>query len=156
MIITSREEVFKEFKQRHFSKLDLKKFELILKIKTPSYDYERRRKMILNCCRLMNCKWLESDMLVNFVLDYIQDPTKLSTPLKIRDFAISTKNLSTKHELLGQICSKSKETAISFSKEVKSFSEDKKVFLLLLFISIITHIHHYSKHVLPFEHYLYR
>jgi hypothetical protein len=41
---------------------------------------------------------------------------------------------------------------MSFSKEVKSFPEDKKVFLLLLFISKITHIHHYCKHVLPFEH----
>ena len=111
------------------------KFELKLKIKTPSYDYERRRKMILNYSGLTNCKWLKSDSLVNFVLDYIQDPTKLSTPLKIRDFATSTKDSFTKYELLDQICSKSKETAMSFSEEVKSMSEDKKVFLLLLFVS---------------------
>jgi hypothetical protein len=96
VIITSREEVFKEFKQRHFSEIDLKKFELRLKIKTPSYDYERRQKMILNCSRLINCKWLKSDTLVNLVLGYIQDPTKLSSPLK-RDFAVSTKDVFTKH-----------------------------------------------------------
>lgn len=52
--------------------------------------------MILNCSRLINCKWLKSDTLVNLVLGYIQDPTKLSSPLK-RDFAVSTKDVFTKH-----------------------------------------------------------
>ncbi|MDY6966880.1 MAG: hypothetical protein SVM80_13105, partial [Halobacteriota archaeon] len=47
VIITSREEVFKEFEKEAISTTELKEFESRLNIKKPSYDYEKRCEMLL-------------------------------------------------------------------------------------------------------------
>lgn len=46
VILTSREEVFKEFEKEKLSKNDIREFEQNLNLKKPSYDYERRKKIL--------------------------------------------------------------------------------------------------------------
>jgi hypothetical protein len=58
VVITSREEVFKEFEKEKLSAKELKEFEEKLNIKKPSYDYEKRKEILLNWAEGGNCKWL--------------------------------------------------------------------------------------------------
>lgn len=71
VIITSREEVFKEFEKEKISSKVLKEFERKLNIKKPSYDYEKRKEILLTWAEAENCKWLRNKELKNFVLDYM-------------------------------------------------------------------------------------
>ncbi|MBE9594472.1 MAG: hypothetical protein IMF19_13460, partial [Proteobacteria bacterium] len=48
VIITSREEVFKEFEKEKISVKELKEFERKLNIKKPSYDAEKRKEILLS------------------------------------------------------------------------------------------------------------
>jgi predicted NACHT family NTPase len=94
VIITSREEVFKEFKNKITAEVDLRKFEKKLSVKIPSYDYEKRREMLLKYAAVMDCKWREDEDLSNTVLKSIKDESKLPTPLNIEQFALATATTS--------------------------------------------------------------
>ena len=59
----------------------------------------------------------------------------LSSPLKIRDYAISTVAATTEKELLDIMKEKSQETARSFANEINQMEEDKMLFLMFPFIS---------------------
>jgi hypothetical protein len=139
VVITSREEVFKEFEKKRISEINIKEFEKKLNIKTPSYNYEKRKEILLKCAEIVGCEWLVDESRKNFVLESIQDERKLSSPLKIRDFTIATKKVTTKEEILYKINAKSIETAKSFAKEIKLMSQDKILFLSFPFI-----MHRYS------------
>lgn len=135
VIITSREEIFKEFEKEHLSSVELRNFEKKLNIKRPSYDYEKRKEILFRWAESKSCKWLFDHSLVNTILEYIKDRRKLPTPLSIRDFVYSSISLVEEFELLKKIEDKSKETARSFAKEVENMSDDKILFLLFPFIS---------------------
>jgi hypothetical protein len=87
VIITSREEVFKEFEHKIIAEVDLRKYEKRLSVKTPSYNYEKRKEMILKHAAAMNSKWREDEDLRKTVLEAIKDESKLPTPLNIEQFA---------------------------------------------------------------------
>jgi Trypsin-like peptidase domain len=134
-IITSREEVFKEFEQKIIAEVDLKKYEKKLNVKTP-YDYEKRKEMLFRWAAVMNCNWNEDQNLKNTVFETIKDERKLPTPLNVEQFAIATaKKELEKDELVERIEAKSKETAKSFAQEIKTMSLDKILFLSFPFIS---------------------
>jgi hypothetical protein len=135
VIITSREEVFKEFKKEKVSTRELREFEKKLNIKKPSYDYEKRKQILLNWAEEENCKWLANKELKELVLESIKDEKTLPTPLRIKGFAVSTFDIETEDELKEQIEEKSKETAKAFAKEIKNMSDDKVLFLSFPFIS---------------------
>jgi predicted transcriptional regulator len=136
-IITSREEVFKEFEHKIIAEVDLRKYEKKLSVKAPSYDYEKRKEMLLKWAGVMNCKWNEDEDLKNTIIDTIKDESKLPTPLNIEQFAISTatKKKLEKDELLEKINAKSIETARGFAQEIKMMSVGKVIFLSFPFIS---------------------
>jgi len=135
VIITSREEVFKEFEKEKLSAKELKEFEEKLSIKKPSYDDEKRKEILLKWAEAENCKWLRNKELKELVLDYMWSETILPTPLSIKDFAVATFDIEGEDELKEKIEEKSKETAKAFAEEIKNMTDDKILFLSFPFIS---------------------
>ncbi|MEA3282482.1 MAG: hypothetical protein U9Q68_07980, partial [Euryarchaeota archaeon] len=135
VIITSREEVFKEFGKEKLSAVELQEFEKKLNIKNPSYDYEKRKEILCNWVDAENCKWLGNEELKNFVLESIKDEKTLPTPLSIKNFAIATFDIEKEDELKEKLKEKSMETAKAFAEEIKSMADDKILFRSFLFIS---------------------
>ena len=134
VIITSREEVFKEFEKERLSSTEIKNFEKRVNIKRPSYDRARRRKMLLLWAESKNCRWLEEAHLRNVVLKKLRKRRNLPTPLSIRNFVISTIATTEEKELIEKIEEKSKETARSFADEIENMQCDKVLFLSSLFV----------------------
>lgn len=126
-IITSREEVFKGSEKKITAEVSLREFEKKLSVKTPSYNYEKRKEMLLNYAAVMDCKWREDEDLSSTVLEVLRDETKLPTPLNIAQFALATvsRNVIERNKLLEKIEAKSKETAKSFAQEINTMSTDK-------------------------------
>ncbi|RZB30964.1 MAG: hypothetical protein AEth_00918 [Candidatus Argoarchaeum ethanivorans] len=135
VIITSREEVFKEFEREKISAKELEEFEEKLNIKKASYDYERRKQILLNWAEAESCKWLGNNELKELVLKAIEDEKALPTPLSIKDFASASFDIEEKSGLEEKIKEKSKETAKAFAKEIKNMTKDKILFLSFPFIS---------------------
>jgi hypothetical protein len=135
VIVTSREEVFKEFEKEKLSAKELGELEKKLNIKKPSYDAEKRKEILLNWAEEENCKWLGNKNLKDFVLDNMLYEKILPTPLSIKDFAVATFDMEKKDELKEKIKEKSKETARAFAEEIKNMTDDKILFLSFLFIS---------------------
>ena len=134
VILTSREEVFKEFKKKKSSEKDLKEFEKKLNIKKPSYDYEKRKEILLSWAEAENCKWLGNERLKEFVLESIEDDKILPTPMNIRAFAKATFDKEEESVLKEEIKEKSKETANVFAEEIEHMTYDKILFLSFLSI----------------------
>ena len=134
VIITSREEVFKEFKKEKLSAKELKEFEEKLNIRKPSYNYEKRKEILLNWAEGGNCRWLINEKLKNLVLESMKDKKVLPTPMSIKNFAIATFDVEDEGKLKGEIKEKSVETAKAFAKEIKNMADDKILFLSLLYI----------------------
>lgn len=61
VIITTRDEVFKEFEKEHLSSIELEKFQKKINIKRPSYDSEKRKEILLKWAEAKDCKWLEDN-----------------------------------------------------------------------------------------------
>ena len=129
VVITSREEVFKEFEKEQLSAKDLKDIEIKLNIKKPSYDYDRRKEILLKWAETDNCRWLELDNLKNGLLDILKDKRFLPTPLSIRDFVIATTKTVDSFELAKQLVEKSEVTSKVFAKEIQGMTDDKILFL---------------------------
>jgi CheY-like chemotaxis protein len=133
VIISSRDEVFKNFIP--LAEVNLKEFEKKLNIKTPSYNYEKRKEMLLKWAKAMNCIWIRNNNLKKDILEYLRDNRYLPTPLNIEQFARATVTIRNKNELLGRIHDKSKDTAKSFADEIRNMEEEKIMFLSFPFIS---------------------
>jgi hypothetical protein len=135
VIITSRDEVFKEFKKEKLSAKDLKEFEKKLNVKKPSYGYKKRKKILIKWAEEENCRWLGNEKLKELVLESIKDEKILPTPLSIKDFAVATFEIEKEDELIEKIEEKSKETAKAFAEEIKNMTDDMILFLSFPFIS---------------------
>jgi len=135
VIITSREEVFKEFKTKKLSAMDIKEFVVKLDIKKPSYDYEKRKEILIGWAEKEDCKWLRNEELKRLILESIKNETVLPTPLNMKDFVIATFDIEDEDALKEKLKEKSKETAKAFAKEIKNMDDDKILFLSFPFIS---------------------
>lgn len=134
VIITSREEIFKEFEKEHLSAVEIKDFEKKLNLKRPSYDSEGRKRILLAWAEAKGCKWLKDDVIANVILRLIEDGKNLPTPLSIRDFVISSRDLTERNALIEKIEEKSIETARSFAEEIENMTDDKILFLSFFFV----------------------
>jgi hypothetical protein len=128
VVVTSREEVFKQFKKEHSSFVELEKFEKKLNMKSHSYDHQKRRKILTSWAKAKGCKWLQDDMLRKAVEKSVNEGM-LATPLSIRDFVASTINVTKIDELRKKLEEKSIESSRSFAKEIAGMSDDKVLFL---------------------------
>lgn len=136
VIITSREEVFKEFEREKLSVTDSKEFEQRLNLKRPSYDYERRKEILLRRAEEEGCVWFRDESLKESVLREIEK-WKLPTPMNIRDFAIASAQVNEEKKLMKIIQVKSEETARVFAREILAMPEDRQLFLTFPFIGHI-------------------
>jgi len=135
VLITSREEVFKEFNKEKISKIDLEEFERKLNIHKPSYNCESRKSMLIQWAECENCVWLHINQLKQDLILAMEDQTVLPTPLSIRDFAIATANVNDFFQLETILKEKSEETETAFSKEIENMSSEKILFLAFPYIS---------------------
>jgi len=135
VLITSREEVFKEFEKEKLCARELKEFEHKLNIKKPSYNYEKRKEILLKWVEEQNPNWFGNEGLRNLVLESMKDKKVLPTPLSIKSFVMATTDIAKGDELEEKIKEKSKETEKAFAKEIKNMTDDKILFLSFLFIS---------------------
>jgi hypothetical protein len=134
IVLTSREEVFKEFERENLSSIELQEFEKKLNIKKPSYDYYKRKEMLLKWAEAKNCIWLQNPCTTTVILSSLQNPKNLPTPLSIRDFAVTSSNLNDITSINQQLREKSVETVRSFAKELEYMSSEKFLFLLIPFV----------------------
>jgi hypothetical protein len=140
VIITMREDIYQEFSpvgeihpEKHVKKLNIGK--------QLSYDYEKRKEMLLRWASVMNCKWLDNENLKTIVLQHLENEKILPTPLNIKDFVMATSGKSDKLDitneqqlLLIKLNELSKETVKSFAQDIESMSEYKLLFLSFPFI----------------------
>src|SRR4030043_1800086 len=134
VIITSREEVFKDFGNQQLS-AEFRGFEEKINIKKPSYKRVQREKMLLTWAEEVNCAWFGNKELKEFVLDKISHEEFLPTPLSIKDFCIATSKIKREAELEEKIVEKSEPAEKAFAKEIECMTEDKIAFLLFPYIS---------------------
>jgi hypothetical protein len=84
-----RKEIYQKFNP--IGKNELELYVKKLNIGNHSYDYEKRKEMLLRWASLMKCKWIQDETLKELVLEYMEnDEAKLPTPLNVKDFASKT------------------------------------------------------------------
>jgi hypothetical protein len=91
--------------------------------------------MKLGGARAEGCMWLKNESSANIVFNRLKYKSMLSSPLKIRDYAKSSVEVTTEKELLDIMEERSQETARSFANEIKEMEIDKVLFLIFPFIS---------------------
>ena len=135
VVITSRDEVFKEFKHEKVSPASLAEFERNLNIKRPSYDAEKRQQILLLWAELMGCQWLLDRKSNGFVQEAVGLPSCLPTPLSIRAFASSSVDTTDTAKLRAMLQEKSKETSNAFAAEIPHMSPEKRVLLATVLVA---------------------
>jgi hypothetical protein len=131
-IITSREEVFNQFIKEKLSQKDLKALTVEMRLKKPSYDEEKMIEILTQWATEFECKWLQDESLKAFVI--LQARKKLTTPLSLRDFALSSKNSLDKSQLDSLINEKSKAVKAAFAEEIAKMPKEKILFLTIIAI----------------------
>ena len=131
VIITSREEVFKNFQDRILSQSDLQKLVIEMTLKL-SYDSGKKMEMLTRWATAFDCRWLKIDQLKRTIIEKAGD--KLQTPLSIRDFAFASKKCVDLNELMNLMADKSKETPRAFAEEIKNMERERVLFLLVVFV----------------------
>lgn len=135
VIITSREEVFKQFENELVQFGSITQSKLIFSIKNDSYDYQKRVKILLNWASFLSCKWLNDNDIKTRVITSLLDKSKLPTPLAIWNFTIASTNVTRNEDIFTIMEEKSQETSIAFAKEIEKMSQDKIIFLAFPFIA---------------------
>jgi hypothetical protein len=131
LIITMREEVYKEFESALTYKEEIKKYKAA-SIGNQSYNDEKKKEMLLKWASVKKCKWLQDENLKEMVLKKI---VGLPTPLSIKDFIMDTVNIVNENSVLSILPQKSEITPERFAKEVREMTEDKILFFSFLFVS---------------------
>jgi hypothetical protein len=132
VIITSREEVFKEFDKEKLSQSDLHTFTINMRLMKPSYNKEKMEAILLDWTTEFDCMWMQKENLrSSIVAEAVQ---KLTTPLSLRDFALASKDYDDKKTIDSLIIEKSKEVKEAFAEEIVKMSREKIMFLSLIYI----------------------
>lgn len=134
VIVTSREEVFKQFEKEQLSSKQLGKFEIKLNIKKPSYNDEKRKEILSKWAQAKACKWFDDVGLRMMVIKRLDNKKNLPTLLSIRNFVTATINVIERSELLEILKEKSRDTGKAFAREIETMTDDKVLFLSFPFI----------------------
>ena len=134
IIITSRGEIFEMFRKECISPDEIQAFEKKLTVKG-SYDFEKRKEIVIKWAESKDCKWLNYRDLKDLVFKSIKDEKNLPTPLSIKEFIFKTINVTEKNKLIEELENNSKGMGWSFAKEIEHMTHDKIVFLSFPLIS---------------------
>lgn len=97
---------------------------------------KQEKKILTLWGKYYNCKWIQKHEIFQSLLRRIRDDERaLPTPLSIKSFTISTSQTSNFDELWIKLTEKSHETSKSFSKEIRSMTLDKILFLAFTFLT---------------------
>lgn len=132
VIITSREEIFKEFNKERLSQSDLDQLTVEMRLMQPSYTKKKMEEILLDWAAEFDCKWLRGDNIKSFVL--IEAGNKLTTPLSLRDFALASKDYDNPSMISSLITEKSKEVKEAFAEEIAKMAKEKILFLSLVYL----------------------
>jgi hypothetical protein len=132
VIITSREELFKQFKTKINSENDISGLIVALRLMKPSYNDEKMVDILINWAKEFDCSWLKDDSLKTYVL--LQANKKLSTPFSMLNFALATTAITDLSKLNTILSEKSKNVSLSFSEEIAHMPREKIIFLSLIAI----------------------
>lgn len=135
IIISSREEIFKQATREAVGADELKKFNKRMSFKRPTYDYKKRVQILENWASEQGCLWLQDQALKQYIVDHLKDPTILPTPLSISSFARISREITDRDDLKEKLVKESRKTHENFAKEIEAMSDDKALFLSFLFIS---------------------
>ncbi|PKP58145.1 MAG: hypothetical protein CVT89_03320, partial [Candidatus Altiarchaeales archaeon HGW-Altiarchaeales-2] len=139
VIITSRKDVFGEFKKESLTVEEIENFEKELNIIKPSYAVKKRQKILEEWANEKGCKWFKDEKLRSIVFNALADEKKLPTPLNIHDFVQSTIQINDETELKREIDKYSQEGERAFADEIKGLYEsgrkDRVLFLSFIFVS---------------------
>jgi hypothetical protein len=132
VIITSREELFKEFEKEKLSSSDLRKFKIEMALMKPSYNSEEMEKILNLWSTEADCKWLNlPDIKLAITTRAIE---KLPTPLGIWDFSYSSKDSTDISTIFKIIEEKSRTVKAAFAEEFAHMPKEKVLFLSLAMI----------------------
>lgn len=90
---------------------------------------------MIKLAELKRCDWYENQEFKEFILKKLRKDIILPTPLNIREFIYRSSSIDTKDELKSLLNLKSQESYLSFAKEMKNMTKDKKLFISFIFIS---------------------
>lgn len=134
VIITLREEIFKQFKIR-----SIKTFTKKLCILKLSYSDAKRKKMLELWAREKKCPWIEDNKLREMGFNLFKQCSALLSPLRIYDFVEATIGIDSKDKLGKIIDTYSMKPEIAYSNEIKelhdSGKKDRILFLSIIFVS---------------------
>ena len=132
VIITSREEPFKEFEKEKLSQINLRAFSIEMNLMKPSYTKEKMEEILLNWATEFDCQWLQKEELKSLVIKEAAE--KLTTPLSLREFALVSKDCCDLNTINALIKEKSKETKKAFAEEIANMNKEKVLFLSMIYI----------------------
>jgi hypothetical protein len=131
-IVTSREEVFKRFEKEKLSQTDLRDLSVAMHLMKPTYDKNKMENMLVAWATEFDCKWLTDENLKKWAVE--RALKRISTPLGLKDFALTSKSLLDIGVLNLLIEEKSKEVKASFAEEIAKMEKEKVLFLSLAHI----------------------
>ncbi len=138
-IITSREEILKEFQSRCTRSVDLDQYIHTISIIKPFYNLLNRKQMLMEWAKSMQCIWIKNEILNKKVIS-IMNESILPTPLSIWSFIIATRMICDGTKLLQIATMKSVKISEVFAKEIELMSVDKQIFLCIIFLDCIRDI----------------
>jgi len=138
VIISSRKDVFKSFEEECYSEGFLKKLEVELDFKKPSYSLDKKKKILEKWAIEKDCIWFNNEELKEFVFEKQKDESILPTPFSIYNFVASSRFSKNRAELEKKIFLYSEEAEKAFADEIIGLYEDKREdrVLILLFVFI--------------------
>jgi hypothetical protein len=132
VLITSREEVFKQFNREKLSQSDLQALTVEMRLMKPSYDRKQMETILLNWATEFGCNWLQRDDIRSFIIAKMVGT--LTTPLSLRDFALASKDITDVNTIESLIKEKSREVKEAFAEEIAKMNKEKIMFLSLVYI----------------------
>lgn len=132
VIITSREEVFKEFEKEKLSQNDLRKFTVEMRLMKPSFNDEKMKQLLIEWATEFECKWVKNEDLKSSVILLARN--SLRTPLSLWDFALTSRNDVDVAKIIAVLNEKSKTVKAAFAEEIAQMPTEKILFLSLAVI----------------------
>jgi hypothetical protein len=107
---------------------------------TPSYSQEKKTQILLNWASEFNCKWLFDEIKKIVVVSEVN--SRLSTPLSVWEFVVSSQDSDNLDEIERIIQEKSKIIRASFAEEIVQMPQQHIVYLTVACI-FANYDHHY-------------
>jgi hypothetical protein len=128
-IISSREEIFRQFEREKISNDSLDAFTVEMLLMKPSYSPAKMDSILSLWAREFGCVWLENESAHAIIRQAIE---YLRTPLSLRDFALASKNCRELADVIPLINKKAIDMKQAFAEEISTLPDAKKLFLDLV------------------------